>query len=277
MEYSCKTGPISKLNIKTSCIYLNKNNTFFLSQTVNNGSGNASCYGPPKRGLPATEQTLSRWIVDAIYTANESSQLPSPMGVKAHSTRSLQGLPRRCPNTGHLQRCGMVYAPDLCQVLWTGHAGHSRPFCPLALDVLHRNTHWAGTGKSGSMDILFPWRSRTQLKFLKRNVLGYVCNPSSLREWDTASRYHTGIPASACFISEADAGFTARAFIPAGHYVTSPIHWTDLTCIQSRLRWRRSPSTLRHSVSFPRETRVTYRCLRCFLPLQCYFFIPCFL
>ncbi len=41
MEYSCKTGPISKLNIKTSCIYLNKNNTFFLSQTVNNGSGNA--------------------------------------------------------------------------------------------------------------------------------------------------------------------------------------------------------------------------------------------
>ncbi len=46
-------------------------------------------YGPPKRGLPATKQTLSRWIVDAINTAYEFSQLPSPMGVRAHSTRSV--------------------------------------------------------------------------------------------------------------------------------------------------------------------------------------------
>ncbi len=45
------------------------------------------CYGPPKRGLPATKQTLSRWIVDTINTAYDSSQLPSPMGVRAHSTR----------------------------------------------------------------------------------------------------------------------------------------------------------------------------------------------
>ncbi len=37
------------------------------------------CYGPPKRGLPATKQTLSRWIVDAINISFESSQLPSPM------------------------------------------------------------------------------------------------------------------------------------------------------------------------------------------------------
>ncbi len=47
------------------------------------------CYGPPKMGLPATKQTLSRWIVDAINTAYESSQLPSPMGVRAHSTRGV--------------------------------------------------------------------------------------------------------------------------------------------------------------------------------------------
>ncbi len=47
------------------------------------------CYGPPKRGLPASKQTLSRWIVDAIHIAYESSDLPSPMGVKAHSTRSV--------------------------------------------------------------------------------------------------------------------------------------------------------------------------------------------
>ncbi|KAI2655685.1 Retrovirus-related Pol polyprotein from transposon 17.6 [Labeo rohita] len=47
------------------------------------------CYGPPKRGLPASKQTLSRWIVDAISTAYESSDLPSPLGVKAHSTRAM--------------------------------------------------------------------------------------------------------------------------------------------------------------------------------------------
>ncbi|KAL0183550.1 hypothetical protein M9458_019246, partial [Cirrhinus mrigala] len=47
------------------------------------------CYGPAKRGFPATKQTLSRWIVDAISTAYESSGLPPPLGVKAHSTRSV--------------------------------------------------------------------------------------------------------------------------------------------------------------------------------------------
>ncbi len=50
------------------------------------------CYGPCKRGLPASKQTLSRWIVDAINIGYESSDLPSPMGVKAHSTRSVRPL-----------------------------------------------------------------------------------------------------------------------------------------------------------------------------------------
>ncbi len=47
------------------------------------------CYGPSKRSLPATKQTLSRWIVDAISMSYESSGLPSHLGVKAHSTRSV--------------------------------------------------------------------------------------------------------------------------------------------------------------------------------------------
>ncbi|KAL0161741.1 hypothetical protein M9458_045466, partial [Cirrhinus mrigala] len=47
------------------------------------------CYGPPKKGFPASKETLSRWIVDAISTAYESSDLPSPLGVKAHSTRAM--------------------------------------------------------------------------------------------------------------------------------------------------------------------------------------------
>ncbi len=41
------------------------------------------CYGPLNRGLPATKQTLSRWIVDDIYISFKSSPLPSPMGVRS--------------------------------------------------------------------------------------------------------------------------------------------------------------------------------------------------
>ncbi|KAI2668352.1 Transposon Ty3-G Gag-Pol polyprotein [Labeo rohita] len=47
------------------------------------------CFGPPKRGLPASKQSLSRWIVDAICLAYEASDLPPPLGVRAHSTRSM--------------------------------------------------------------------------------------------------------------------------------------------------------------------------------------------
>ncbi len=47
------------------------------------------CYGPSKRGLPVTKQTLSWWIVDTISMFYESSGLPSPLGVKAHSTQSV--------------------------------------------------------------------------------------------------------------------------------------------------------------------------------------------
>ncbi len=46
-------------------------------------------YGPYKKGIPADKQTLSRWIVDAITTYYGSSDLPSPLGVRAHSTRGM--------------------------------------------------------------------------------------------------------------------------------------------------------------------------------------------
>ncbi len=47
------------------------------------------CYGPYKKGLSAKKQTLSRWMVDAIITAYESSDLPSPLWVGAHSIRGM--------------------------------------------------------------------------------------------------------------------------------------------------------------------------------------------
>ncbi len=110
----------------------------------------------------------------------------------------LQGFSRKCPNTGHLQCCRLVHAPDLCQVLWPRYAGHSRLFRSLALVLLLRDTHMAGTRKSGSVGILFPRASyRTQLEFLKRNASGYVCNSGSSKEWGAASWCPTScIPAS---------------------------------------------------------------------------------
>ncbi len=170
------------------------------------------CYGPPKRGLPASKQTLSRWIVDAINIYYESSQLPSLMGVRAHSCGGLQGLFAGVPI--HLQRCGMVDTLGLCQILWPWHAGHSRLFRPLALAVLRMDTYWAGTCKSGSMGISFPKRLWMQLEFLKRNILGVTYVTLVPRGNKTLSLGHTsGIPASA----------TARAFISAGHNFTSPV------------------------------------------------------
>ncbi len=47
------------------------------------------CYCPPKRDLPASNRTLSWWIVDAFTVAYESYDFPSPLGVKAHSKRSV--------------------------------------------------------------------------------------------------------------------------------------------------------------------------------------------
>ncbi len=47
------------------------------------------CFGPPKKGVPATKQTLSQWVVETITLAYESSCLQSPMGVRAQSTRGM--------------------------------------------------------------------------------------------------------------------------------------------------------------------------------------------
>ena len=47
------------------------------------------CFGPPKKGLPAARQTISNWIVQAIATAYRVRNMPSPMAVRAHSTRGL--------------------------------------------------------------------------------------------------------------------------------------------------------------------------------------------
>ncbi|XDV44746.1 hypothetical protein PO909_012986 [Leuciscus waleckii] len=47
------------------------------------------CFGSPKKGLPASKQTISNWIVQDISMAYQMCSLPSPLAVRAHSTRGM--------------------------------------------------------------------------------------------------------------------------------------------------------------------------------------------
>lgn len=47
------------------------------------------CFGSARKGFPATKQTLSKWIVEAISFAYGASVRPSPLTVRAHSTRGM--------------------------------------------------------------------------------------------------------------------------------------------------------------------------------------------
>ncbi|KAI2662293.1 Transposon Ty3-G Gag-Pol polyprotein [Labeo rohita] len=173
------------------------------------------CYGPPKKGSPASKQTISRWIVDAISTSYVSSDLPSPMGLRAHSTRATAA-----------SKALMLGVPiqDICNA-----AGWSTPLTFVRFYSLDTRA------TPGSSVLRLP----TQLEFPKGNVPGYVCNHGSPRERDAASRsiLLASLP-SARFILEADAGRLRTCFY-ASWSVTSPArdvllsHWSDFTCVQS--------------------------------------------
>ncbi len=45
------------------------------------------CFGSPKKGLPASKQTISNWIIQAIVLAYQVHGLPSTVALRAHSSR----------------------------------------------------------------------------------------------------------------------------------------------------------------------------------------------
>ncbi len=58
------------------------------------------CFGSVRKGLAASKHTISHWVRDAISLAYEVCNLPSPLDIRAHSTRevaSSQALFRRVP------------------------------------------------------------------------------------------------------------------------------------------------------------------------------------
>ncbi len=58
------------------------------------------CFGSVRKGLATSKHTISHWVRDAISLAYEVCNLPSPLDIRAHSTRevaSSQALFRRVP------------------------------------------------------------------------------------------------------------------------------------------------------------------------------------
>ncbi len=47
------------------------------------------CFGAGRRGLATSKQRISHWVRDAISLAYEAQNLPSPLSLRAHSTRSV--------------------------------------------------------------------------------------------------------------------------------------------------------------------------------------------
>ncbi len=58
------------------------------------------CFGAGRRGLATSKQRISHWVRDAISLAYEERNIPSPLSLRAHSTRgvaSSQALFRGVP------------------------------------------------------------------------------------------------------------------------------------------------------------------------------------
>ncbi|KAI2649105.1 Transposon Ty3-G Gag-Pol polyprotein [Labeo rohita] len=161
-------------------------------------------------GLPASKQTLSRWIVDAITQAYESSGLPSPLGDKAHSTRGISaskafmsGVPTQgiCNAAGWSMPLTFVRFYDLDLRVAPG----SSVLFGLA-HTLGRDLELWGHGH------IVPHSVSTQLEFLKGNVPGYDCNLASLKGTRRCISSHTScIPVSVRFFCKMNAGSGARA------------------------------------------------------------------
>ncbi len=47
------------------------------------------CFGAGRKGLAASKHTISHWVRDAIFLAYEVRSLPSPLDIRAHSTRGV--------------------------------------------------------------------------------------------------------------------------------------------------------------------------------------------
>ncbi len=77
------------------------------------------CFGAGRRGLATSKQRISHWVRDAISLVFEPRNLPSPLSLRAHSTRGIassQALFRGVPLEDICVVAGWS-SPHICQVL----------------------------------------------------------------------------------------------------------------------------------------------------------------
>ncbi len=104
------------------------------------------CFGAGRRGLATSKQRISHWVRDAISLAYEARNLPSPLSLRAHSTRgvaSSQALFRGVPLEDLC--CGrMVFSAHFCQVLqpWRWYGSRFPDFVCLKLSYVVGH-YWA--------------------------------------------------------------------------------------------------------------------------------------
>ncbi len=121
------------------------------------------CHRGQQKGKAVSKQRLAHWIVEAVALAYQSQGEPCPLGVRAHSTRSVA--------SSHALAHGASLA-DICRA--AGWAMHLSPF------YTRMHGEWLRYAKSTSQ---FHWRF-----LLVRDVWGFQVNPPM------SSRHNVSVP-----------------------------------------------------------------------------------
>ncbi len=204
------------------------------------------CFGAGRRGLATSKQRISHWVRDAISLAYEVRKLPSPLSLRAHSTRgvaSSQALFRGVP------------LEDICVA-----AGWSSPhtfvrFYNLDVDTLQvlrsclfePTVHcWFISGPDRQrfsawlVWYIVPDAVNAALSLpMKENVSGYSRNPCSLnRKRDAA--YAAKLLTLLTLLTEISEEWMARSPVWADDVIASemasrhkPMNWRDSIWVQT--------------------------------------------
>ncbi len=69
--------------VRAFCLYVDRTRSFRSSEQL------FVCHGGQQKGKAVSKQKLAHWIVDAVALAYQSKGEPCPLGVRAHSARSV--------------------------------------------------------------------------------------------------------------------------------------------------------------------------------------------
>ncbi len=86
------------------------------------------CHGGQQKGKAVSKQRLAHWIVEAVALAYQSQGEPCPLGLRAHSTRSVASSHALVHGGRHLQSCGLGDTEHLRKILQSLRRASFFPF-----------------------------------------------------------------------------------------------------------------------------------------------------